>query len=544
MTSRDSSPADRRRKRAIIALLGLATAAAAGFGNSLVSCSPSDRSADTGRPVSMAQAQRLAGVRVRDLRDGGSALQATIGTAGAAIHLTGWIDWQQPLIYLDSRTDRAGPADGLVQAVPDLVAVHLGRQETRADGSGAVDPYPPPPVVAPTDGWRVRRLSATGPSGSPFDSLLALLFSLSAARADDTAAVAATGARFLRQERLDGVPVEVIAGPAVLPSPTPAVAGPQPVVRSPSGLPFASAGGQVTYWLDADSRLRRLDALLRKDLPVRVDFDRVGRLGSPAIEPLGGAPIAPRPVTDSEALVLARMGVRGRAARGGRLTVTLPVAPAGLARADGWLDWRTPAAYLAVRNPDEPTRDALVWADRTGVITRPATASQATGNQATGNQAAPSSSASGGFAGLGSSPAASPAGQAPAPDVATSSPPPLRPPAGGWQLTTWAQHDAQGASDLDILLSAALTAGNVGDPARLRVRASWLRTDALGGSAATVYELRSPAEAGTAPGQGLLRYWLDDSGVLRRIEVRTGDHAFGCLDLTPGPVPALTKPVR
>jgi hypothetical protein len=111
-------------------------------------------------------------------------------------------------------------------------------------------------------------------------------------------------------------------------------------------------------------------------------------------------------------------------------------------------------------------------------------------------------------------------------------------------LTTWAQHDAEGASDLDILLSAVLTAMGGGNPAQLRVRASWLRTDVLAGIPVTVYELRSPAEAGTAPGQGLLRYWVDESGVLRRIEVRTGDRAFGCLDLTPGPVPALTKPVR
>src|SRR5438270_231030 len=79
---------------------------------------------------------------------------------------------------------------------------------------------------------------------------------------DDPAAVAATGARFLRRDLLLGVPVDVIAGPAVLPSP---MIGPRrSATPSPSALPFADQGGQVTYWLDEGARLRRLDALLRK----------------------------------------------------------------------------------------------------------------------------------------------------------------------------------------------------------------------------------------------------------------------------------------
>src|SRR5256885_10443692 len=188
------SPAERRRKRAVIALLSLAGAAVVGLGNGLSSCAPQGKAAaDLGQPVTVAQAQRLASARANDLHDERSGFRATIGTPGSAVHLTGWIDWRRPLIYLDSTADRPGAADGLVQAVPELVAVRLGRPVPVPDGTGVVDPYPPPPATPPTDGWRVRRLTAPGPAASPVDRLLAPLFSMSSAQPHDARAPAPTG---------------------------------------------------------------------------------------------------------------------------------------------------------------------------------------------------------------------------------------------------------------------------------------------------------------------------------------------------------------
>jgi len=510
---------NRSRTRAVIALLGMAAAAVVGLANGLASCSPRSRAPDPGRPVTAAEAQRLAALRLRDQQDGRSGFRATIGTPGAAVHLSGWIDWRRPLIYLASVGDRPGPSDGLVQAVPDLVAVRLGRL------GGADDQYPRAPATPPTDGWRVRRLTADGPAGSPFDSLFALLFAMRADGPDDPAAVAASGARFLRHDLLLGVPVDVIAGPATLPSAGPRMLGPRPSpAPSASGLPFAGQGGQVTYWLDNGSRLRRLDALLRKDLPVRVDFSRDDQTVPAAVAALGGAPVAPRPVTLAEAQLLARMPVRDRAARGGRVTIVVPQSPAGLLRADGWLDWRASTAYLAARNPDDPNQDTLVWADRVGVRTRSA--------------APPAGSAvpvpAGGV----------PASPRPTPSAVAAGPPPGKPPAGGWRTTTWAEQDAKGSSDLDLLLGAALaaTGTGAGDAAAIRPRASWLREDNLAGVPVTGYEIRGPAESGTAPGQGLLRYWVDRSGLLLRLEVRTADHAFGSLDVSAASMPALAAP--
>jgi hypothetical protein len=93
------------------------------------------------------------------------------------------------------------------------------------------------------------------------------------------------------------VGVDVVAGPSALPAP----------VMGPRTHPSPASGDQVTYWLDDGSRLRRLDALLRKDLPVRVDFTRDDQTVPSAAGVLGGAPVAPRPVTAAEAQLPARM---------------------------------------------------------------------------------------------------------------------------------------------------------------------------------------------------------------------------------------------
>jgi hypothetical protein len=486
VTTKD--PADRRRKRAVIALLGLAAAAVVGFGHSLTSCAPQSQAGEHGQPASGAQLERLASVRVNDLTDGQSAFRATIGTPGTAVHVTGWVDWRRPIVYLTSTGDHPGPADGLVQAVPPLVAVHLGRPVPASDGTGIVDPYPPPPAQPPADGWRVRRMTTSGPDASPFDGLLALLFGLAADKPDDARALAADGPRFLRRAMTGGVAVDVITGPAVLPA---GATGPE---RLPSASPGTSA--QVSYWLDDGGRIRRLDALLRKDLPLKVEFSRDDRTRPAAVEALGGAPVTPRAVTAAQAAQLSKMAVRDRTLRGAAATVTLPFAPAGLLHAAGWLDWRNTTAYLVTQDADDASRSTLVWADKTGVITRLT------------------------------------------PHAPAAPPNPL--PRGGWQLVTWAEHDKQGASDLDVLLGAALS--GTGDPATLRSRASWLRTDTVAGVPVTVYELRGGADANATPGQGLLRYWLDNSGALRRIEVRAGDSGYGCLDLSPAVVPVLSRP--
>jgi hypothetical protein len=444
--------------------------------------------------------------------DGHVAIHADLGSPGTGVRIGGWIDWQRQLVYLKSVAATPGPADGLLQAVPGLIAVHAGRPADAAPSPSATPGgYPMPPATPPVDGWRLRPLDPTATSGAAFDELAATLFALAADRPDDAAQLAGSGARFLRRDTVSTVPVSVFTAPPRLGQRSASPLSPvSPLSASPSPSPSASrlpvspsapptAPGPATYWLDDNARLRRLDAVLGGGLPVRVDFDRAERSAPAAIALLGGAPVQPRAVTAEESRTLAELPVRDRAARGAQVALSVPVGAAGLVEATGWLDWRTPAAYLALRDLDDPGAGTLLRADRTGVTSRAGAAATA---------------------------------------------PPLKPPADGWTQSTWGQRADNAATiDIDALLTTAvnLGSGTRGDPSPLRTTASWLRTDAIGEVPVTVFEIRGPQE--TVPGQARLRYWVDRDGVLRRLEVRTAGGGYGRLDLTPGTVPVLPKPV-
>lgn len=569
-----------------MALLCLAAAGLAGLGNGLVSCATHPTApAATGTPVTAAQADELAHMRYANHQDGRVALRAVIGDPESGQHLTGWVDWQRHLVYVASvRGPDPGAADELIQAVPGLVAVRARpavpaatRTSTTpapAGSAGPTDPYPPPPAVPPVGGWRVRALGSAG--SSPDDALFALLLSMTAARPDDPAALAAVGSRFLRRDEIGGVPVDVLVGPAVPPGvPMPVSPSPAPVTSpglpahrtptaprttpvssappapatsragtgsaapdqidaersggpagspdaSPTAVTFADLGGQVTYWLDGRSRVRRFQALLAADLPVRVDFDRTDRTRPVAIELLGGAAVAPRPVTTDEARLLAMLRRHDRAAGGGRVTMVLPTGDGATTTGAGWLDWRRQVAYLAVRGLAGGGTGRLLVVDRTGLATHPWSASGG-GSPGAGT---PGAGATGGGQDGG------------------AAMPPQRPPTDGWTRTAWSDRgDAGGAPDLDILLvrAVSLSAGGWDDPTGFLRSASWLRTDTVGGVPVTVFEIRQPTERAT-PGTARLRYWVDATGMLRRLEVRTRAGAFGYLDLVPGPVPTLPDP--
>jgi hypothetical protein len=346
----------------------------------------------------------------------------------------------------------------------------------------------------------VRQPGADGPPGAPtapgtVDALAVLLLTISAEQADAPDLLARSEARWLRHDRAAGHEVDVLLGPAVPPGPAPA--GPPAPGRAPV-TSLAAMGGAVQYWLDRDARVHRLEALLATDTPVRVDLDRADRTAPAVLDVLGGATLHPRPVTDAEAETLARLRQRNLAAGGGEVRLTLPAEDGGMTRAAGWLDWRRTVAYLAVA---EPAGHRLVRADGSGVATR---------------------------------------SQRPA----RTGPPPLPAPQdGGWKHTPWeGRGDERGGYDLDLLLNEALSLSGWerDDVGVLRETAVWLRADELRGTPVAVYEIPRPieVEAGVAAGEARLRYWVDtDTGVLRRLEIRTRSGGFGQLDLRPGPVP-------
>ncbi|GAA4453990.1 hypothetical protein GCM10023170_044990 [Phytohabitans houttuyneae] len=495
---------ERRRIIALAALVCVAAGSAAGLTTGLVSCTPADKLVEA-RPLSASEAERLAGMRARNFKDGRVGVRATLGKPGAEIKLAGWIDWRRPLAYLAATAPAPGPDDGLLQAVPGIIATRPGR----ADGGL-------PPQAPPGKDWRVRPSTATSAHPAPIDSFVALLFAIASDKPDQAELLARSDSRWLGTDRIADRTVDVLLGPAVPPQPKPtatptrslrpspspkrSAVGPASPTPGPNSL--AAMGGAVRYWLDGDGRLHRFEALLTKDLPVKVDLTREERPELVAIDALGGRSTKPRQVTPDEAAALALMRQRNRAAGGGRITLTVPMLPAGMLLATGWLDWRETVAYIGAYDMDKKDERVLMRANRTGVTVR-----------------------NDGFT----------AGKLP----------PLPPPSGGWQAIPWsARGDALGGLDLDLLLNEALAVSGTGkdDAQALREAALWLRRDTLGGGPVNVYEIAKGADVGGARGAARIRYWMDRAGVLRRLELRTRTGAFAQLDITPGDVPTLSRP--
>jgi hypothetical protein len=462
---------------------------AAGLGVGLTTWRPAAHT-ETTRALSAAEARRLAAMRVTNYRDGRAGVHATVGSHGRQLQLAGWVDWTRALLYLTVD----GPGDrqrALLQAVPGVIATRPVSAAANVDL---------PPAVPPADDWRVRRLVA-GPQSPPLDSFVSLLFAIAADRPDAAELLERGEARWLGHENTGGTTVDVLLGPAV------------PILPSASVGPGVPPSAVATdkpmgYWLDGDARLRRLAAVLTGDVTVQVDFDRAARPELAAIDALGGRPVRPRIVTESEANLLATMRGGNRARGGAKVALAVPTAPgvnlpATNLRGAGWVDWDNSLAYLAVRNLDKPAGVVLLRADGNGIAVRDAPPEQAR-------------SRAGGL-------------------------PPLPPPTErGWTYHDWARRaDAMGGLDLDLLLNEALSVGTTSreDSARLRTSAAWLRGDSVGGHTVAVFEIPKVAEAGAARGQARLRYWVDGAGILRRLELRTRTGAFAQLDLDPGPVP-------
>ncbi|MFB9239017.1 hypothetical protein ACFFWC_26400 [Plantactinospora siamensis] len=549
---RTSAPAAAHRRPLILALLTcLALGSGVGLAVGLAAPAPRD-DPDGTRPLTAAEARRLGAMWPTNLRDGTVVVHATLNRSGRPVRLGGWVDWRRRLGYLAVDGPGAGPDRGLVQAAPGVLA-------HRPPPVPAGRPGLPPPAP-PADGWQVRRLA---PAARDLDALLALLFGLATDR-DGADMLARVPARWLKPDRIDGLPVDVLLGPALPEAP----GGPAgQLTPAPSGL--AELGGPVRYWLDRDARLHRLEATLPGAVPARVDLDRPA---SPemiilnAIDALGGDPVRPRAVTDAEADRLARMSRLNRARGGARVTLALPSLPDADLRGSGWFDWRRSVAYLALTDAAGGDAPALVRADPAGVARRegPLVGSarprpapdEPSGDAPTGGHGAPAGAAS--PAATRNEPAgrttpggdARPSGAA-SPDGPDSAgadappgwwAPPLPAPADGWTVATWRQRiDDAGGLDLDLLLSEGLAAGrrSAWDAATLRASAVWLRADSLRGRPVSVFEVPKPAEAGEPPGSARLRYWLDRTGLLCRVELRTRSGAYAQLDLAPGRVPRL-----
>ncbi|WP_233257736.1 hypothetical protein, partial [Micromonospora sp. S4605] len=254
----------------------------------------------------------------------------------------------------------------------------------------------------------------------------------------------------------------------------------------PSGLTTAE---HPRYWLDQSARLHRLETRLTDVGPVTVQLNRTNRPTLRPVDALGGRPGLPRALTAAEQDRLNRLAGRLRARGGATVTLTAPIGTDTNLRGAGWLSWTRRTAYLTVADLGRPNRRTLLHHGPAGTAR-----------------------------------AELPATAVPGP-AETPGRPPLPRHRDGWRA------GPARADDLDLLVDAALRAGG---SAGQRGQAVRVRGDSLDGRTVDVVELRAS--------RALLRYWIDRSGLLRRLELRTRPGAWAQLDLTPGSVPRWTAP--
>lgn len=398
------------------------------------------------------------------------------GTISEQIAITGYLDWRRSLSYLAISNPQQA---SLVQARPGILAMRPDSRDLA---------HPPPP-----DGWRVRPLnladSEADKNSAAIDNLVAFLFLIARDQPDNADILRNLDTQWVRRDSTGGTDVDVLLGPAVLPETEPSPGA------SADPRALDSYGGAVGYWLDPQGRLRKLETRLGTGMPTALEFIRDDAEAFRAIDALGGRDIEPREVSDAEADMLSLMRQRNYHARAAQVRVTLPAMPGTLRTASGWLDWQRTISYLSVRDLDDSAKDELVHANAHGVARR------------------------------------APEGRAP-------DSPPIPAPAGGWLRSPWGEKTT---TDLDVLLIEVLSLGfnQRDDVNRMKTMARRLRFDALDGIPVGVFELPNSLEQQWAPGTARMRYWLDNSGVLRRLEIRTETGGLAQFDITPsstGPV--------
>ncbi|QKW15497.1 hypothetical protein [Verrucosispora sp. NA02020] len=263
---------------------------------------------------------------------------------------------------------------------------------------------------------------------------------------------------------------------------------PRPVATggaTPTGSPSAAPHtGVARYWLDTTGRLHRVETTLPGVGQVNLQLHRADRPTLRPVDALGGRPGLPRALTTAERHRWQRLPARLRAAGGATVTLVGPVGTDLDLRGSGWLSWTAGTAYLGVTALDATDRRVLVRHGRRTVArieTRP-----------------------------GADPAARP---------------PLPPPTTGWRT------GPHRTSALDPLVSAALRAARGTGPQGSTRR---IRGDSHRGVPVDVVEVETA--------RGPTRYWVDRTGLLRRLETRTPAGAWAQLDLTTGRTPRLTPP--
>lgn len=195
------------------------------------------------RPLSVEEAERLALIRFSNYTTGVSEFTASVPSPGGKLLLNGRVDFVNHFGYAGMRTD--GRTD---ETSTGLVQWNLGRMAYgMSNATKAVDPVP-------QIDWQVRELQERG---SELDGALRLLVNLGADRPENSQLLLQSTARWLRSDKIGDTPVDVLEGPKQTGKST-------------------NEDARLRYWVDADGKLRRLEARLGSQEEFAV-FDFTGK---------------------------------------------------------------------------------------------------------------------------------------------------------------------------------------------------------------------------------------------------------------------------
>ncbi len=233
------------RRRAIVA--GLLAAVLLGAGATVVvlltggSRPPAARPASGPRPVTAAEADRLAVMRFTNFRGTGVRFRTQLNTARGVLTFNGDVDYRRKLGYAE------------VSGVGSSFTIEWDAATLLAWPSRVEVPTPPQKLPAGRPAAR-----PLAPTRSDIDAVLAVLLGLGQDRPDNAQLIRQNGARWLRGDTIGTVGVDVIQGPA-------------------AGGGAAGSGSAVTYWVDPTGHLLRVDASLGGgSAPTRIDLDPAG----------------------------------------------------------------------------------------------------------------------------------------------------------------------------------------------------------------------------------------------------------------------------
>ncbi|WP_277207621.1 hypothetical protein [Isoptericola croceus] len=221
----------------------------------LTACGDSDADTDgdvdtapspsaTARPLTTDEAQGLATMRFQNYAAGVRTVRFEVADAGRTYAVDGWVDFVAHLGYAgvhETSSDETG-----------LLAWSAQTVSTFDGDSGASEPEPEPPPLPPLPppGMDDDGTTWTGsdlvPDQSRLHALLAVIVGLGNDRPDNPVLLQQSDARWLRQDSIDGVPVQVLAGPT----------SDDVSEQDPDADGSAAT---VRYWVDESWRILRLE---------------------------------------------------------------------------------------------------------------------------------------------------------------------------------------------------------------------------------------------------------------------------------------------